>query len=395
MSLNKESESSAFDNFSIEISSELGDQKLVNDLFAPESATSSPDDITEIKEEQPKLEKKKKVEEEPEKKNLIDNLLEEDDEEKEKETEEKEKEKEPKNEESEENSNIFGAFAKDLFKMGAFTADEGEEEIEITSAEEFVERFEYEKQKGANEALREFLGRFGEDYQNAFQSIFVKGVNPKEYFKSFDNLQNFAEMDLTQESSQLSIIRHGLIDQGFEGEDLEAEIERLKNYGDLEPVAKRFHKTLSKKEAVKIEQMEKQKAVEISQREYARQEYAKNVNSIIQEKIKTKDFDGIPINPKIAEELHDFLITDKYQTKTGEKLTEFDKVILDLKRPENHAKKVKLALLLKTMELDPTLSTIKRKALTEKSDEIFSEVIRQQKKTPAKKAAEKTTSWWS
>jgi hypothetical protein len=41
-------------------------------------------------------------------------------------------------------------------------------------------------------------------------------------------------------------------------------------------------------------------------------------------------------------------------------LTDFDKTILELKRPENHATKVKIALLLKNIRKDPTLSTIQK-----------------------------------
>ena len=43
----------------------------------------------------------------------------------------------------------------------------------------------------------------------------------------------------------------------------------------------------------------------------------------------------------MANELHDFLLVDKYKTPSGETLTDFDRTILDLKRPENHSKKVK------------------------------------------------------
>jgi len=86
-------------------------------------------------------------------------------------------------------------------------------------------------------------------------------------------------------------------------------------------------------------------------------------------------------------------LTDKYKTNSGEKLTEFDKAILDLKRPENHAKKVKLALLLKLIEKDPTLSTIQKSGISKKSEGLFNELARQKKSNSTKKELE-TSSWF-
>ena len=112
--------------------------------------------------------------------------------------------------------------------------------------------------------------------------------------------------------------------------------------------------------------------------------------------MKAKEFDGIPLNPKLANELQDFLLVDKYQTSSGEKLTEFDRQILELKRPENHELKVKVGLLMKILETDPTLSTIQKRGISKKSDDLFSEVARQTSKSAikSKQASSKSTSWF-
>ena len=115
--------------------------------------------------------------------------------------------------------------------------------------------------------------------------------------------------------------------------------------------------------------------------------------SLKQEKLKTKEFDGIPLSPKTASELQDFLLVDKYKTVSGETLTDFDKAILELKRPENHEQKVKVALLLKILEKDPTLSTIQKTGVTKKSNQLFTEVARQVQKD--KKSAGGTSSIFS
>lgn len=416
-------------NFSIENTMEmgLGNAELLNDLMAPETSTSSPDDIKEIKDEPPAQEvpKGKKaptqdatkeqqtpVDENPSK-SIQDFLLGDSSEEEEEEEvaeapkqkptskapqKEEQAQEETSEETEEEQTEVskFGALANDLFRLGVFSKGEDEEEINISTPEEFLERFQEEKKKGAIEVVNNFIGQFGEDYQRAFDAIFVKGVDPKEYFGTYNSITNFADLDLSEEGNQVMVIKQALADQGFDAEDINSEVERLKNYGDLETVATKHHKVLVKKEAVKLQQMEEQAERELQQKQLIKQQYFQNVQSVLQEKLKTKDFDGIPINPKLVNELQDFLLVDKYKTASGETLTDFDKTILELKRPENHAMKVKVALLLKVMEKDPTLSTIQKTGVSKKSNELFSDLARQTSKTSTKSSSQsqKSNSWF-
>jgi hypothetical protein len=125
--------------------------------------------------------------------------------------------------------------------------------------------------------------------------------------------------------------------------------------------------------------------------------YIDNVQTILQDKVKAKEFDGIPINPKLANELQDFLLVDKWKTPSGETLTDFDRAILDLKRPENHEQKVKLGLLMKILEKDPTLSTIQKTGVTKKSNQLFGEVARQvtkAKSSSSTNSGAKPNSWF-
>ena len=410
-------------NFSIQDTMDMGmgNQELLNDLLSPESATSNPDDIQDIKDEPAPAPTKKTTskqhaipdpaepaddkKDEPVK-GIQDFLYGEDNEESEddepatapakKATQPADNQEDSNDEDSEETpTSQFTALSTDLFKLGVFSKEDDEEETAIDTPEAFLERFQAEKKKGAIEIVDNFIGQFGEDYQKAFDAIFVKGVDPKDYFGTFGQIQSFAEMDLTQENNQVAVLKQALTDQGFEPEDVTTEIERLKNYGDLESVATKHHKVLIKKEGQKLQQMEQQKEVQLQQQQAIKQQYYQNVNNVLQEKIKAKEFDGIPINPKLAGELQDFLVTDKYKTNSGETLTDFDRTILELKRPENHATKVKLALIMKIMEKDPTLSTIQKTGITKKSNELFGEVARQAQKSSVKsKPVTQSTSWF-
>jgi hypothetical protein len=416
-------------NFSIQDTMEmgLGNTELLNDLVAPETASGNPDDLKEIIKdvEPPKpaeaapAPKGKEIaapKDDADAQDTLKNFLldatdgdEENDEDADNQevtTPKKTAKAAPAKEEAAaeedgeeggtEDTTQFGALAKDLLKLGVFSKDEDEEDVNISTPEEFLERFQNEKRKGAVEMVNSFIGQFGEDYQQAFDAIFVKGVDPKEYFGAYNNVVSFSEMDLSQEANQVTVIKQALADQGFEAEDIDTEVERLKNYGDLENVATKHHKVLVKKEAQKLAQMEQRAEQELQQKQAIKNQYIQNVQQVLQDKLKTKEFDGIPINPKLATELQDFLLVDKYKTQSGETLTDFDKTILELKRPENHATKVKVALLLKILEKDPTLSTIQKTGVSKKSNELFGEVARQvtRTKSPSSSQPSKQNSWF-
>ena len=420
-------DSPSFGNFSIQDTMEmgLGSQELMNDLMGPETSTSNPDDIQEIVKEAAPLEPPKAPDvpkgkeivpkadgEQLTGQDLISSFLGDNTEEETQEAEPQEvakpkkaakleqapaaEEQTEEGVEEQEQVSQFTALSRDLFKLGVFSKDEDEEDVAIDTPEAFLERFQNEKKKGAIEMVNSFIGQFGEDYQQAFDAIFVKGVNPKEYFGTYNNVVSFAEMDLSQENNQVAVIKQALADQGFEPDDINTEVERLKNYGDLENVATKHHKVLVKKEAQKLAQMEQKAEQELQQKQAIKGQYINNVQQVLQEKLKSKEFDGIPINPKLASELQDFLLVDKYKTASGETLTDFDRTILELKRPENHATKVKVALLLKILEKDPTLSTIQRTGVTKKSNELFGEVARQVTKAKSTTSAQqpKTNSWF-
>jgi len=406
----------SFGNFGIEDTMDMGvgNTQLLDDLFSPETSTEDPDKLETIVKtaDEPKAPKKPEVSkgkevvqkldgEEKDSQDILRNFLGDDDDEDE-ETEEDvatpttpAKAKAEEEEEDDVVESPFVSLSKDLFKLGVFTQDDDEEDAVIETPEQFLEKFNAEKKKGAIEIVDNFIGQFGEDYQKAFDAIFVKGTDPKDYFGVYNNVVSFAELDLSIEDNQVRVIKQALTDQGFDTEDVTTEIDRLRNYGDLETVASKHHKVLVKKEAAKLQQMEQQSEQLLQQKAMIRNQYIQNVQSVLQDKLKTKEFDGIPLNPKLASELQDFLLVDKYKTPSGETLTDFDKTILELKRPENHATKVKVGLLLKILEKDPTLSTIQRSGVTKKSTQLFEEVARQTSKKPGSGGnAGKANSWF-
>lgn len=379
----------------------MGSRDLLDDLISPETSTADPNklkDITDEEEEEIKTpvpnkkaqqpaktpEKPEEVEEE----NPLDSFLENEEEEEEDIVSSKTAKK-PLGAEAEEEEDDnpkpkgttpFQAISDELFNLGIFNRgedEEGEDPIIIDSPEAFSERFTLEKKKGAIEMVDNFIGQFGPEYQDAFDAIFVKGLDPREYYTSVNQISDFSELDMQVESNQERVVRQALTDQGFDKEDVESEISRLKDYGDLADVSLKHHKVLVKKEAASLHEKTKNAQLAHRLKQESKQIYHNNVNKVLGEKIKEKAFDGIPLNPKIATELQDFLLVDKWKTDSGETLTDFDRYILELKKPENHATKVKVGLLLKLLEKDPTLSTIQKSGVTKKTDTLFKEISKQ------------------
>ena len=371
-------------------------QELV-DSFLDEKVTS-PEEVKDIneKDEVPKpvppvkkvVEKKEEEKEEKEEEEELfdlDDIKEEGDTDGDVDKEEKE-EKEEDKESGEEDSNPFTAFTKELFNLNAFVKDEDEEVTLPTTGQEFLDLMNEQLGKRSEIMIQNYLNRFGEDYQQAFDAIFVNGVNPKEYYQAYNEIESFTNLDLESEGNQEAVIRKKLKDLEYEEDEIDKEISKLKDYGDIKEVAEKYHKVLVKQESKKLaEKVETAKQKQEADKQKKAQ-LTTTVTKVLQDKLKTKDFDGIPVNPDLAKEVYDMLVVEKWKTSTGEPLTDFDVEILNLKRPENHEMKVKYALLLKLLKNDPTLASIKKAGVTKETNEIFSSVVKNKpKSTLAKK----------
>jgi hypothetical protein len=363
-------------------------QQLVDD-FLGDTVKPDLEDIKDINEPEPaKPEPKKTIKKEEQEEEPFDPLAELSDEDDEKPVKPVKKTEE---EEEESDFNAFESFSKELYNLGVFEKD-GDEPVIPKTPEEFLETFNQQLGIKSEQIVEDFLNKHGEDYREAFDAIFVKGVDPREYFQTYNKIQNFQEIDLSSESNQEKVIRQALTDLGYEEEDVDSEVERIKNYGDLEATAQKHHKVLVKKEQQELQKLAADKEKVLIQKQAEKQQYVNTVVNILQDKLKTKEFDGIPFNPQLAKEVQEMLTVDKWKTSSGETLTDFDKEILELKRPENYATKAKLATLLRILKVDPELNTIKKAGITKQTNSLFSEVAQKATKT-SKPKLETSPSW--
>jgi len=283
--------------------------------------------------------------------------------------------KQPENNTDEENQ--FVTLSRDLYKLGVFTQEEDEEgnpidPILADSPEAFLERFQAEKKRGAAEMVDNFLERFGEDYRSMFDSVFVKGVNPKDYLASYNKIESVKNLDLTNEVNQEKIFTQYYRDQGLSEDKIQKRLERSKDLGYLADEATEYQELLVQKEEQNQAKMEADRQQELAQKQAREAAYQQNVTKILQTKLQSGEFDGIPVSKKEAQETLYYMTNKPYRRQdTGELITEMQKDWLELDRPENHELKVKVALLLKN-KMD--LSKVQKKAVSNKTDSLFTSI---------------------
>lgn len=364
-------------SFGIDISSSVNNSEALTDLiFGGASPIANPSDIKKIddedSEEQPQT-KEPVIELSAD--DVLDGLEDEEDTSKTtKKPEEKQKEETPAKED-ESSDDVFSTLSKNLVDLGIFTQEEDEDLP--TTAEEFKDKWIAERQNQVNSDIYNFLmSKHGEEGYKIFNDIFVNGVDPREYLAKYVEVSSFKEMDLSSEPNQEKVVRESLRRQGLKEDLIDKKLQKMKDYGDLEEEASIAHELLVAQEERDLEEMAKEKAEEEHFKKTQKAQYQAGLQKLLTEKLKTKEFDGIPVTDKVVREVYDYLDTEKWQLKNGDRLTDFDKELLDLRKPENLELKIKLALLLKN-KLD--LSKLKTSLLSKETSKIFTDLTIKEK----------------
>lgn len=290
----------------------------------------------------------------------------------------KQKQKPEQNQTTDDDSDdTFNKLSKNLFDLGIFSKLDEDDDLTINTPEEFKERWVKELTVQSNSQIYNFLiDKHGEEGVELFNSIFVNGVDPKDYLSKYTELQSLKDLDLTEESTQEQVYKTYYKRLGFADDKIAKKIQKLKDYGELEEEAAEAHEKLLELDEKELSVKRAEKQAEEQAKAQFKAHYAQTVNQILSEKLKQREFDGIPLTDKIARETYENLVVEKYKLPTGEKLTEFDKKILELRKPENYEMKVKLWLLLQN-NLD--LSKVRTKAVSDKTEKLFSNMVSKEK----------------
>lgn len=271
---------------------------------------------------------------------------------------------------------VFEALSQELYNLGIFTPDEDEEDGETptfpSTPEDFAERWMYEKKKGMGEMFDRWLKAQTPEEQEHFHKVHIEKVPPKVYLQSLVKIQDIANLDLTDEYNQERIVEELYRQNGKK--DPKAAVQKVKEYGDLESEAIEAKEILTQREQEAVNAEAKRVQEQKIKDEERKKHYHQSVHRILSDKLVKKEFDGIPVNKQFAESIAGYITQDKYQTPQGEFLTEFANDIRLLDKPENYELKVKMAMLMKMVKEDPTLSKIKKTAVSQETNKLFNKV---------------------
>lgn len=283
--------------------------------------------------------------------------------------------------------NQFEVLSKELYKANVFTAEEGEDPIIAKTPEEFLSLFQEEKRKGGMDWVENFLGNFGDDRKELFQAIYVDGVDPKDYLPVYNHIQDFASIDLSVETNQEKVVREYYTRLNWSEDKIDSKIKKLKDYSDLEDEALTIHPQIIEQDKRSLEDIQTKSQEKLKFQAQQDEEYKNSLAKILDEKSKQKQVDGLPLNEATKKQVFDYLYLKKWKTPDGQLLTDFDKFILETKKPENLEQRVKIALL-KLNNFD--FSKIEKKAVSKESNTLFAELAQKRVK---KRVTPKTTNW--
>lgn len=279
----------------------------------------------------------------------------------------------------------LAVMSKEFYRLGFFTRDEEDEDESIKDPNAFLEKVNTSFKKGTQAYLENYLSHYSPKNRELFFATYEKGVDPEAYLLQLNKVESYEKMDLKQESNQELVITQSLRNQGWEEEDIKDQISKLKGFSELEDTAFKYHKGLVKSEKAKTKQLELEAEQENQRLAKIDEDYDNNLRAVYTERLKDKDFDGLPVTDKTVAKAYDFAYNKKWELN-GALLTDFDRFILDLKKPENHAVKAKLALLF-AQEYDPNkpikvdFTKIQKKAVSKESRALFQDLATKSKAT--------------
>jgi hypothetical protein len=325
---------------------ELDEMFSINDAESTEITAASEEDKIQAKKTgkaAPAKEPQKETEKEPEEEKIIGSELDEETQE----TSDKKTRITNQTDDETSDTSEYSELSKGLFKSGIWNRDDDEDADYFPETEEdFIERFQYEGQKMANGYISQVATRHGEEAKELFDAVFIQGVPVKEFVNKWQESQDFKAMDMTDEGNQERVVRTAYEQQGIPVERITEKIKKLKLSEDLEDEANTWHQALVKKQDADLVKIQQESVRKTEQKKAADLQYSTAVRNMLADKAKTQDFDGIPVNSKTAEQARDFLDTKKWKLNDGTLITDYDRMVMELKNPANLEALVKLSLLI-------------------------------------------------
>ena len=256
---------------------------------------------------------------------------------------------------------------ENYYNLGIFTGQK--EEQPITTEEELYERFQNEKRNGANEYLTNFLSKRGNDYQQAFQKIFVEGISPKEYYSVTEPLQEISSLDMDLEENQVKVVRQYYKEVlGIQSDLAEKKLKIMQDAGELVTEATIAIDKIQGNVEKQLDAKAQDKAKEEANKQFANQVYDNSLRSALSSDFGNGNYQGLPVSQESISSAYANLARPAWRLPSGEEITDFQKFLLDLKKPEN----IKTAVLIDMLRQNNfDLSSIQVSKDNKKKSQLF------------------------
>jgi hypothetical protein len=206
-------------------------------------------------------------------------------------------------------------------KLIPFKNEKGEEEnidnYTIKDIEELMEaNFEEKERKLRQEIPGEFFNNLPREMQAAHKYLADGGQDMKGLFRALAQVEEVRQMDPTDENDQEGIVRAYLTATGFaDAEDIETEIDALKDRGELENKATKFKPKLdAMQQEIVAQKMHQQESMRKQQEAQAKM-YMDNVY----EALSPGELNGLKLDKKTQSSLYAGLVQPEYPSISGKR----------------------------------------------------------------------------
>jgi len=208
--------------------------------------------------------------------------------------------------------------ANKLIEKGLlFPFDDGKKLDEYSAAdwEELLEaNFKEREERLLEEVPASFYESLPNELKHAYEYVANGGTNLKEMFRALAATQEIKDLDPRSQDGQEDIVRAYLqVTKYGTPEEIEEEIEALRDRGDLQTKAMRFKPRLDQMQEKIIQQkVQQQQEAKAKQQEQARL-YQENVYRALD----TNSLNGLKIDNKIQNMLYSGLVSPNYPSISG------------------------------------------------------------------------------
>lgn len=254
------------------------------------------------------------------------------------------------NEEVEVGQNI--AVLTTLKSKGFLDYELGEDE-ELTEelAEELIEdKFE----ETIEERIAEKLGSLPEDVQQVVQYV-LKGGSLNDFLRQVSQTDTGSineDLDMTSEDNQKLVVRELLLQEDFDEDTIEAQLDLLKDTGKLKTFAeKKFNKWLSENRSNRTALLEQQE-----QRKKEIKETIRESKRKVAETLNTVDeIGGLEASKEDKKVLPSYINDRNVKLQNGAEISEMQKELY-YELPKNEKAMIQLAILLRNRNTDGTFN---------------------------------------